>query len=133
MWKKYTKKLFVEFILLHLIEMQELLRVHENNKQFVRNKKNLVQNEQKYLNPFTKHFRQELFCSKWFNKVNLIFSENLFCTGLEDHSCTLPQTHMSRYKTQIFTCIGTNCAPLIANLFLFRYERDVMLTLHTDT
>ena len=25
--------------------------------------------------------------------------------------------------------MGTNCAPLFADLFLFRYERDVMLSL----
>ena len=29
--------------------------------------------------------------------------------------------------------IGTNCAPLIADLFLFCYERDFMMSLSGDT
>ena len=29
--------------------------------------------------------------------------------------------------------MGTNCAPLIADLFLYCYERDFMLNLKTDT
>ena len=29
--------------------------------------------------------------------------------------------------------MGTNCAPLVANLFLFCYERDFMLYLSEDT
>ena len=28
--------------------------------------------------------------------------------------------------------MGTNCAPLVANLFLFCYERDVMMSLSGD-
>ena len=28
--------------------------------------------------------------------------------------------------------MGTNCAPLVANLFLFCYERDFMLSLFDD-
>ena len=28
--------------------------------------------------------------------------------------------------------MGTNCAPLVADLFLFGYERDVMLSLSVD-
>ena len=28
--------------------------------------------------------------------------------------------------------MGTNCAPLIANLFLFCYERDFMMSLYDD-
>ena len=29
--------------------------------------------------------------------------------------------------------MGTNCAPLVVDLFLFCYERDFMLTLSKDT
>ena len=28
--------------------------------------------------------------------------------------------------------MGTNCAPLVADLFLFRYERDFMMSLSDD-
>ena len=28
--------------------------------------------------------------------------------------------------------MGTNCAPLVANLFLFCYERDFMMSLFDD-
>ena len=28
--------------------------------------------------------------------------------------------------------MGTNCAPLFANLFLFRYERDYVMSLSDD-
>ena len=28
--------------------------------------------------------------------------------------------------------MGTNCAPLVANLFLFRYERNSMMSLSDD-
>ena len=28
--------------------------------------------------------------------------------------------------------MGTNCAPLVADLFLFRYERDFMMSLSAD-
>ena len=28
--------------------------------------------------------------------------------------------------------MGTNCAPLIANLFLFCYDRDLMMSLSDD-
>ena len=28
--------------------------------------------------------------------------------------------------------MGTNCAPLVANLFLFSYERDFMMSLSDD-
>ena len=28
--------------------------------------------------------------------------------------------------------MGTNCAPLVANLFLFRYKRDFMMSLSDD-
>ena len=29
--------------------------------------------------------------------------------------------------------MGTNCTPLVADLFLFRYERDFMMSLFDDT
>ena len=29
--------------------------------------------------------------------------------------------------------MGTNCAPLVADLFLFCYERDFMMSLSDDT
>ena len=28
--------------------------------------------------------------------------------------------------------MGTNCAPLVADLFMFRYERDVIMSLSDD-
>ena len=28
--------------------------------------------------------------------------------------------------------MGTDCAPLVTNLFLFRYERDFMMSLSDD-
>ena len=39
----------------------------------------------------------------------------------------------SVYRQVIGIPMGTNCAPLIADLFLFCYEREFMSTLNTDT
>ena len=33
------------------------------------------------------------------------------------------------YRLIVFISMGTNCAPLVADLFLFCYERDLMLSL----
>ena len=43
-----------------------------------------------------------------------------------------------RFSTKLYRQIvgipmGTNCAPLVADLFLFCYERDFMLSLSGDT
>ena len=34
------------------------------------------------------------------------------------------------YQQKVWIPMGTNCAPLIADLFLFCYERDFMSNLH---
>ena len=36
------------------------------------------------------------------------------------------------YRQVVGIPIGTNCAPLVANLFLFCYERDFMMSLSDD-
>ena len=37
-----------------------------------------------------------------------------------------------RFGTKLFKKMGTNCAPLVDNLFLFCYERDFMMSLSDD-
>ena len=37
------------------------------------------------------------------------------------------------YRQVIGILMGTNCAPLVADLFLYSYERDFMLSLKSDT
>ena len=37
------------------------------------------------------------------------------------------------YRQVIGIPTGTNCAPLVADLFLYCYERDFMLSLKSDT
>ena len=37
------------------------------------------------------------------------------------------------YRQVVGTPMGTNCAPLVANLFMFCYERDCLLSLSDDT
>ena len=37
------------------------------------------------------------------------------------------------YRQIVGIPMGTNCAPLVANLFLFCYERDFVLSLSEDT
>ena len=36
------------------------------------------------------------------------------------------------YRQAVGMPMGTNCAPLVANLFLFCYERDFMISLSDD-
>ena len=36
------------------------------------------------------------------------------------------------YRQVVWIPMGTNCAPLVANLFLFCYERDFMMSLSDD-
>ena len=36
------------------------------------------------------------------------------------------------YRQVVGIPIGTNCAPLVADLFLFCYERDFMISLSND-
>ena len=36
------------------------------------------------------------------------------------------------YSQVVWIPMGTNCVPLVANLFLFRYERDFMMSLSDD-
>ena len=36
------------------------------------------------------------------------------------------------YKQFVGIQMGTNCAPLVADLFLFCYERDFMISLSVD-
>ena len=36
------------------------------------------------------------------------------------------------YRQEVGISMGTNCAPLVADLFLFCYERDFMMSLSDD-
>ena len=36
------------------------------------------------------------------------------------------------YRHVVWIPIGTNCAPLVVNLFRFCYERDIMMSLSDD-
>ena len=36
------------------------------------------------------------------------------------------------YRQEVWIATGTNCAPLVADLFLFCYERDYMMPLSDD-
>ena len=36
------------------------------------------------------------------------------------------------YRQIVSIPMGTNCAPLVADLFLFSYERDVMLSQYSN-
>ena len=36
------------------------------------------------------------------------------------------------YRQVVGIPLGTNCAPLVANIFLFCYERDFMMSLSAD-
>ena len=36
------------------------------------------------------------------------------------------------YRQVVGIPLGTNCAPLVADLFLFSYERDIMMSLSDD-
>ena len=42
------------------------------------------------------------------------------------------QAFLFDYRQVVGTSMGTNCAPLVADLFLFWYERDVMMSLSDD-
>ena len=49
----------------------------------------------------------------------------------------LPDNIYIRFGTKLFRQIvgipmGTNCAPLVADLFLFCYERDFMISLYVE-
>ena len=39
---------------------------------------------------------------------------------------------MTMYRQVVGIPMGTNCAPLVADLFLFCYERDFMMSLSDD-
>ena len=45
-----------------------------------------------------------------------------FCSGLRT----------KLYRQEVGIPMGTNCAPLVANLFLFCYERDLMMSFSDD-
>ena len=44
----------------------------------------------------------------------------------------LIQFGTKRYRQVVGIPMGTNCGPLVANLFLFCYERDFMMSLSDD-
>ena len=51
-------------------------------------------------------------------------------TFLLDNICIRFGTKL--YREVVWIPMGTNCAPLVANLFLFCYERDFMMSLSDD-
>ena len=58
---------------------------------------------------------------------------------LKIHKCTyIPRFgRLIRFGTKLYRQVvgipmGTNCAPLVADLFLFCYERDFMMSLSDD-
>ena len=59
--------------------------------------------------------------------------------GLKIHKCTCKPRfgRLIRFRTKLYRQVvgipmGTNCAPLVADLFLFCYERDFMMSLSDD-
>lgn len=60
-------------------------------------------------------------CEDLCNSINFLLNNIYVCFG------------KIIYKQEIGIPMGTNCAPLIADLFLFCYERDFMLKLSTET
>ena len=50
------------------------------------------------------------------------------------HQCYLSYLHCEKITSGLFRVVklGTNCAPLVADLFLFCYERDFMKDLSSD-
>ena len=56
-------------------------------------------------------------------------SENVWCTPLSFGQYIYKIWFENIYWQIVGIPIGTNCAPLVADLFLFRYERDFMLSL----
>ena len=60
------------------------------------------------------------------------------CQNVCDSLIYLLDNILSRFGTKLHSQIvgipmGTNCAPLVADLFLFCYERDFMMSLSDDT
>ena len=46
-----------------------------------------------------------------------------------NHLTTSPRFYIDNYRRIVGLPMGTNCAPFVADLFLFCYERDFMLSL----
>ena len=55
-------------------------------------------------------------------------SENVCCSPLSLDNIFI-RFGSKLYRQTVGIPIGTNCAPLVADLFLFCYERDFMLSL----
>ena len=45
---------------------------------------------------------------------------------------TVPVTVYFNFRNSTIMCLESNCAPLVADLFLFCYERDFMMYLSDD-
>ena len=59
------------------------------------------------------------------------------CQNVSDALTFLLDNFFIRFGTKLYRQVvgipmGTNCAPLVADLFLFRYERDFMMSLSDD-
>ena len=60
------------------------------------------------------------------------------CQNVYDALTFLLDNIFIRFGTELYRHVvgiplGTNCAPLVAHLFLFCYERDFMMSLSDDT
>ena len=66
------------------------------------------------------------------NLKNIMYGQNVCdaLTFLLDNICIRFGTKL--YRQVVGIPIGTNCAPLVADLFLFCYERDFMMYLSDD-
>ena len=61
-----------------------------------------------------------------------ICSKPLFFGGLNLNQAIFIRFGLKLYRQVVGIPMGTNCAPLVADLFLFCYERDFMMSLSDD-
>ena len=59
-------------------------------------------------------------------------SENVWCAPLSFGQYIFIRFGSKLYRQIVGIPMGTNCAPLVADLFLFCYERDFMLSLSAN-
>ena len=71
------------------------------------------------------------------HQMNISYVQSSVKYGLwpSMHSVYLAQNYIDKFRGFFYLLIpvGTNCAPLVADLFLFCFERDFMLSLSEDT
>ena len=73
----------------------------------------------------------------YFRKKNLKKYHAWSCQNVCDALTFLSDNIFIRFGTKLYRQVvgipmGTNCAPLVANLYLFCYERDFMMSLSDD-